>query len=89
MYCLLCNFVGSGKDELFNHCVFYHRINPENYFFLRLFRDNENGLICKECIRCQEFLISKAELDKQNFLKYYVDGEEKPTDLKPIDIIKK
>ena len=90
MNCLLCNFVGSaGNDQLFKHYVFYHRINPGNYFFLRLFKDNEHGLICKECIRCEEFLISKAESDKHNFLKHYIDGEEKPTELKPIDIIRK
>ena len=90
MNCLLCNFVDSrGKDQLFKHYVFYHKINPRNYFFLHLFKDNENSLICKECVRCHEFLISKVEYNKYNILKHYEDGENKPIELKAVEIIKK
>ena len=36
-----------------------------------------------------EFLTTKAEAKKYNFLKHYLVGEEKPTEFKPIEIIKK
>ena len=86
MNCLLCNFfVYATGEELFDHYVSYHKINPENYFFLNLFKE-ENGLVCKEWIRCQEFLTTKVEAKKHNFLKHYADGEEKPVEFKPIDI---
>ena len=89
MNCLLCNYFGSGTDEdLIKHYISYHRINPENSFFLKLFKA-ENGLICKECIRCNEFLTTKAGAKKHNFLKHYLDGEEKSREFKPIDIIKR
>ena len=60
MNCLLCKFVGSSTAELHKHYVLYHRINPDNYFFLEVFKD-ENGWLCKECIRCNEFLITKKK----------------------------
>ena len=89
MNCLLCNYFGSGTDEdLIKHYVSYHRTNPENFFFLQLFK-HENGLICKECVRCNEFLTTKLLAKKHNFLKHYLDGEEKPAEFKPIDVIKR
>ena len=88
MNCLLCNFVGSSTGELNKHYILYHRINPENYFFLEIFKD-ENGWLCKECIRCNEFLITKKQLAKHNFLKHYADGNEKPVEFKPVDKTKK
>ena len=88
MNCLLCNFVSSSTAEIHKHFVLYDRINPDNYFFLEVFKD-ENGWLCKECIRCNEFLITKKQLAKHNFLKHYADGNEKPVELKPVDSSKK
>ena len=88
MNCLLCNFVRSTDEEVFAHYVSYHRINPKNYFFACLFKA-DNGLLCKECGRCGEFLTTKLESKKHNFLKHYSVGEEKPTEEKPIDVIRK
>ena len=87
MNCLLCNFYASTDEILFKHYVAYHRINPENYFFTCLFKP-EKGLLCKECCRCGEFLTTKREKTRHNFLKHYVDGEQKPPEEKPINIIK-
>ena len=90
MNCLLCNFfdsTGRTDEELIEHYLSYHKIDPENYFFLGLFK-GENGLFCKECIRCNEFLTTKAEIKKHNFLKHYLVGEQKPAEFKPIDLIR-
>ena len=80
--------LASSTAELHKHYVLYHRINPDNYCFLEVCKD-ENGWLCKECIRCNEFLITKKQLAKHNFIKNYADGNEKPVELKPVDISKK
>ena len=88
MYCLLCNFVAPTDEILFNHYVGYHRINPDNYFFNCLFK-REVGLLCKECCRCEDFLVRKSDKAEHKFLKHYAVGERKPPEEKPINVIKK
>ena len=85
MYCLLCNFVAPTDEILFNHYVGYHRINPDN--FNCLFK-REKGLLCKECSRCGDFLVSKSDKVEHDFLKHYSVGERKPPEEKPISVIK-
>ena len=77
MYCLLCNFYAPTDETLFDHYVSYHRINPDNYFFKCLFK-REEGLLCKECCICGDFLTTKSEKIKHNFLRHYSVGEQKP-----------
>ena len=84
---LFLDSTGRTDEELIEHYISYHKINPENYFFLGLFK-GENGLFCKECIRCNEFLTTKAEVKKHNFLKHYLAGEQEPAVFKPIDLIR-
>ena len=78
----------TNRRNTFNHYVGYHRINPENYFFNCLFK-REEGLLCKECCRCGDFLVSKSDKIEHNFLKHYSVGERKPPQEKPISVIKK
>ena len=88
MNCLLCNFKSADVNDLKKHYTSYHKVNPANFFFIQLF-NKENNLICKECIRCHEFLTTKTFMAKHNFLKHYLEGEKKPAEFKPIDIIRK
>ena len=74
MYCLLYNVVTPTDEILFNHYVGYHRINPDNYFFNFLFK-REEGLLCKECCRCRDVLVSKSDKVEHNFLKHYSVAE--------------
>ena len=76
MNCLLCNYKSLTVDDLIKHCTSYRKVNPVNFFFLQLF-DKENALICRECIRCNEFLTTKTFMAKHNFLKHYLGGEKK------------
>ena len=88
MNCLLCDYKSNNVDDINKHYyIIYHKINERN-FFLQLF-NNQNGLICKECLRCHEFLTTKLFMTKHNFLKHYLEGERKPAEYKPIDIIKR
>ena len=88
MKCLLCEYKSNNVDDIRKHYIVYHKVNERNFFFLQLF-DNQNGLICRDCLRCHEFLTTKLFMTKHNFLKHYLEGERKPAEFKPIDIIKK
>ena len=88
MNCLLSEYKSNSVDDIKKYYIVYHKINERNFFFLQLF-DNQNGLICKDCLRCHEFLTTKIFMTKHNFLKHYLDGERKPAKCKRIDIIKK
>ena len=86
MRCLLCNFISANKEEVRKHYISYHRINPGNYFFTRLF-NFENAYFCRDCCRCGEFLITQDDKVTHNFLKHFEQGEEKPAEEKPVTII--
>ena len=88
MKCFLCEYKSNNVVDIRKHYIVYHKINERNFFFLQLF-DNQNGLICRDCLRCHEFLTTKLFMTKHNFLKHYLDGERKPAEFKPLDIIKK
>ena len=88
MKCLLCEYKSNNVADINKHYIVYHKINERNFFFLQLF-DNQNGLIRRDCLRCHEFLTTKLFMTNHNFLKHYLDGERKPAEYKPIDIIKK
>ena len=88
MICFLCGFKSNVLDDLKKHYVNYHKINANNFFFLKLFT-KQNSLICKECARCNKFLTTDLSMTKHNFLKHHNDGERKPAEYKPIDIIKR
>ena len=85
---LLFDYKSNNVDDIRKDYIVYHKINERNFFFLQLL-DNQNGLICRDCLRCHEFLMTKLFMTKNNFLKHYLDGERKPAEFKPIDIIKK
>ena len=87
MKCLLCDYILNKVDDIKKHYIVYHKINENNFFFQQLLT-NQNGFLNSDCIRCHEFLTTKLFMAKHNFLKHYIDGERKPAEFKPIDIIK-
>ena len=86
MNCLLCDFKSQNEAKLMPHYIFYHRIEPNNYFFRALF-NTKNAYWAKNCFHCGEFLITKEIKNAHNFLKHYELGNEKPVEEKPIKII--
>ena len=86
MKCLLCDYNSPTESKLLSHYIFYHRIDPNNYFFKALFKTN-NYCLAKECSHCGEFLITKKTKNIHNFLKHHELGNEQPLDEKPITII--
>ena len=84
---LLCGFIANIVDDIKKHYINYHRINKNNFFFQQLMI-NQNGFLNSDCIRCHEFMPTKKFMARHNFLKHYIDGERKPAEFKPIDVIK-
>ena len=87
MKCLLCNYISNSVDDIKKHYTIYHKINKNNFFFQQLLL-NQNGFLNSDCARCHEFLTTKKFMAKHNFLKHYIDGERKPAEFKPIEIIR-
>ena len=70
MKCLLCEYKSNNVDDIRKHYIVYNKINERNFFFLQLF-DNQNGLICRDCLRCHELLTTndKTFYEKTQFFK--------------------
>ena len=84
---LLCDYISNSIDDIKKHYTNYHKINKNNFFFQQLLL-NQNGFLNCDCVRCHEFKTTKKFLAKHNFLKHYTDGERKPPEFKPIDVIR-
>ena len=76
MKCLLCSSEFQAKYELKDHYITFHKVDQENYFFQKLFKQQQiNEIICQKCLRCDDFLTPKFHKNIHNFLKRYVDGK--------------
>ena len=52
MKCLLYDLQNNNDEELKNHCIYFHLINKDNYFFKELFSidaENRYSRLCEEC----------------------------------------
>lgn len=67
MKCLMCSSTFQDKDKLIKHYINYHNIDQNNWFFKKLI-DAENKPYLKKCICCDEFLITKKEKAKHDFI---------------------
>ena len=85
MKCLLCNLPFETSNEL-DHYSNFHKVNPNNYFFKKLFAESKNKILRLKCFRCNEFVTTKKHKIVHNFLKHYVRGKTKPFETKRIEI---
>ena len=65
----------------------YHNIDSKNWFFQKLFQP-DNRLFLKNCLRYKQFITTREQKVKHDFLKHYSQGKEIPFEEKPLDIIK-
>ena len=86
MKCLLCNLLFETSNELKDYYGNFHKVDPNNYFFKKLFAESKNKILCLKCFRCNEFVTTKKHKIAHNFLKYYVGGKTKPFETKRIEI---
>ena len=84
--CLLCSSRFQDQQRLSDHNATYHNVNQNTCFFKKLFV-TDNKTFFKKCIRCDEFLITKKEKAKYDFIKHYDAGKEIRFKEKPLDVI--
>ena len=88
MKCLLCSATFDNYENLIEHYASYHKTDPNNRFFQKLFQSSKNCLIFRKCLRCHDFLTTSDNKKKYDFLKHYNEGEDDLFEDKPIDIEK-
>ena len=74
MKCLLCSSSFDNDEELIEHYITYHKIDPNNRFFQKLFQSNKNCLVFCKCLRCDDFLTTSDFKIKHDILKHYNEG---------------
>ena len=65
----------------------YYNIDSNNWFFQKNFQSHNKPFL-KNCIRCNQFLVTRKEKAKHDFLKHYSDGKNILFGEKPLDIIR-
>ena len=88
MKCLLCSSSFDNNEELIEHYVTYHKIDPNNRFFQKLFQSNKNCSLFRKCLRCDDFLTTSDFKIKHDFLKHYNEGYNDLFEDKPVDVEK-
>ena len=88
MKCLLCYAAFENDEDLIEHYVSNHKIDPNNRFFQKLFQSSKKCSIFWKCLRCDDFLTTSNYKKKHDFLKHYNEGEYDLFEDKPIDIEK-
>ena len=87
MKCLLCSSNFEKQQKLIDHYLQYHNVDQNNWFFKKLFVENNKAFL-KNCVRCNQFITTKKEKAAHDFLKHYNDGKNIPFEERPLDIIK-
>ena len=86
MKCLLCGKTFEDREELNNHYITFHKVNPDNRFYQKLINCKDNKCIFEKCLRCSEFLPTSNYKAKHEFLKHYNLGSEELFEDKPLQI---
>ena len=84
--CLLCSSSFDNDEELIEYYTTYHKIDPTNRFFQKLFESNQNCSVFGKCWRCDNFLITSDFKIKHDFLKHYNEGYNDLFEDKPVDV---
>ena len=80
MKCLFCSSKFEDQQKLIDHYLTYHNIDQNNWFFKKLFVTNNRAFL-RNCVRCDQFLITNKEKATHGLVK------EIPFEEKPLDII--
>ena len=55
MKCLLCSATFDNDEDLIGYYVCYHKIDPNNGFFQKLFQSSKNCSIFRKCLSSDDF----------------------------------
>ena len=73
MKCLCRNEKFENVESPEKHCIEYHVVDEENYFYKSLF--SRDMVLCRrKCFRCEHFCASCREKKVHNFLSQYQHG---------------
>ena len=64
---LLCNLQFETSNELKYHYVNFHKVDPNNYFFKKLFNESKNKTLCQKSFRFDECRTTKKHKDVYTF----------------------
>ena len=88
MKCLICSFQNNEVDEIFQHYVNFHLIDSANNYLKALFEIDNNSLLQKKCVVCNEMFHKNRDFKNHNFIKHYqVSGVQSAN--KPLNILKR
>ena len=88
MKCLLCSSSSDKAEELIEHSINYHKIDPNIKFFQKVFQSNKNSSVFRKCLRCDDFLTSSNFKINNDFFKHQDEGNNDLFEDKAIDIEK-
>ena len=75
MECLLCSSKFQDQQKIIDPYLTYHNVDQNNWFFKKPFV-TDNKTFLKKRIRCDDFLTTKKEKAKHDFIKHYDAGKE-------------
>ena len=75
MKCLLCKEQFNRKEQLKQHYISFHIVDPTNHFFQKRFKSRKNRTVSNKCLLCNN-----------NFSKHHKDGKLDPFENKPVEI---
>ena len=52
---LLCNQKFNQDDQVKQHYINFHNVDPNNHFFLKLFKPTKQKIVCQKCLCCDDF----------------------------------
>ena len=86
MKCLLCSQELASEEQLKEHYSNFHKVDPFDHFFQKLFKPVNKIYKPGKCLHCQDFIPTTKFRVIHDFLKHHEDGklnqfEEKPTDI--------
>ena len=88
MKCLLCSSSFDNNEELIDHYITYHKIDPNNRFFWKFFQSNKNCSVFCKCLKCDDFFTTSDFKIKHDFLNHYNGGYNDLFEDKPVHVEK-
>ena len=70
-----------------NIILIFTELIPVIYFFKKLFNQQSNKSIFKNCVLCGDFITTSNYKKADDFVKHYEEGKGELIEDKPIDII--
>ena len=80
---LCCQQYLDNLNSLKKHFISQHNVNPNNYFFKRLFT-KDRVFSQRKCFRCDHFCYNGREEKIHHFLSHYQQGGKLPIKDKPL-----